>query len=433
MQFSEYQQQEETPPTPRLRRASKKGILKKAILIVVFLVLLAASYGAGLYSAGKNELAKEIAKSEAVYLGKILNKYSQPKLGILAQDVNFDLFWEVWDTLEKQYVEKDKLNEKELFYGALRGMVEAVKDPYTVFMDPKESQDFAESLSGTFEGIGAEIGIRKEILTIVAPLPETPAEKAGLRAGDKIYAINGESTAGFTVEEAVRKIRGSKGTTVTLTISRDGVGEAKDFVITRGTIIVKSVKTAKKDDIFVITINSFNNDTASLFNDAVEEALKINPKAIILDLRNNPGGYLETAIDVASEWVEEGIIVTEKFDENNKNEFQARGRARLKDIKTIVLVNEGSASASEIVAGALKDYGKGKILGKKTFGKGSVQTVEDFKDGSSVKITVAKWLTPKGNNINELGIAPDEEVDMTTKDYEEGKDPQMDKALESLK
>ncbi len=424
MQFSEYQQQEVKP---------KKRILKKAILIVVFLVLLAASYGAGLYSAGKNELAKEMSKSEAVYLGKILNKYSQPKLGILAQDVNFDLFWEVWDTLEKQYVDKDKLNEKELFYGALRGMVEAVKDPYTVFMDPKESQDFAESLSGTFEGIGAEIGIRKEILTIVAPLPETPAEKAGLRAGDKIYTINGESTAGFTVEEAVRKIRGPKDTAITLTISRDGIGEAKDFIITRGTIIVKSVKTEKKDDIFVITINSFNNDTASLFNDAVEEALKTNYKGIILDLRNNPGGYLETAIDVASEWIEEGVIVTEKFDENNKNEFQARGRARLKDFKTVVLVNEGSASASEIVAGALKDYGEAKILGKKTFGKGSVQTVEDFKDGSSVKITVAKWLTPKSNNINEMGISPDEEVDMTAKDYEEGKDPQMEKALGNLR
>jgi carboxyl-terminal processing protease len=196
---------------------------------------------------------------------------------------------------------------------------------------------------------------------------------------------------------------------------------------------VKSVKTEKKDDIFVITINSFNNDTASLFNDAAEEALKTNPKGIILDLRNNPGGYLETAIDVASEWIEEGIIVTEKFDENNKNEFQARGRARLQDFKTIVLVNEGSASASEIVAGALKDYGKGKILGKKTFGKGSVQTVEDFKDGSSVKITVAKWLTPEGSYINEQGITPDEEVDMTAKDYEEGKDPQMDKALEIIK
>lgn len=423
MEYPQYQQQEVK---------SKKGILKKVVLIAVILILLAASYGAGLYNFGKKELAKEMAKTEAVYIGKILNKYSQAKTGILAQDVNFDLFWNVWDALEKQYVEKDKLNEKELFYGALRGMVEAVKDPYTVFMDPKEAAEFAESLSGTFEGIGAEIGIRKEILTIVAPLPETPAEKAGLRAGDKIYAINSESTAGFTVEEAVRKIRGPKGTTVALTISRDGLGEAKDFVITRGMIIVKSVKTEKKDDVFIITINNFNNDTASLFNEAVEDVLKTNPKAIILDLRNNPGGYLETAIDVASEWIEEGIIVTEKFDENNKNEFPARGRARLKDFETIVLTNEGSASASEIVAGALKDYGKAKILGKKTFGKGSVQTVEDFKDGSSVKITVAKWLTPKGSYINEQGISPDEEVEMTAKDYEEGKDPQMEKAIEEL-
>ena len=399
--------------------------LKVFGLIILAIILVLVGYGAGLYSAGQNEVVREMAKKEAVYLGKIIGKYSQPGKGPLIQDINFDLFWEVWDTIEKEYVDKDKINEKEMFYGALYGLVGAIGDPYTIFMDPMLSQEFEESLNGTFEGIGAEIGIREDILTIIAPLAGMPAEKAGLMSGDKIYAINEESTAGITIDEAVKKIRGTKGTDVTLTISRNGFEAAQDITITRGTIVVNSVQTTikdsetktskdaktKDDDIFVIEISNFNNDTLNLFNKAINEVIKINPKGIILDLRNNPGGYLDTAVEVASEWIEEGVIVTEEFDENNKNEFLARGRARLKDYKTIVLVNQGSASASEIVAGAMQDYKKATIVGMQTFGKGSVQTIENFYDGSSIKITVAKWLTPNGNYINEQGITPDVEVD----------------------
>lgn len=188
----------------------------------------------------------------------------------------------------------------------------------------------------------------------------------------------------------------------------------------------------RADKIFVITITNFNNDTTDLFKNAVQAAVEKNPKGIILDLRNNPGGYLETAIDVASAWVDKGVIVTEQFSPEKKNEYLNRGRALLKDIPTVVLVNQGSASASEIVTGALKDYKKATIVGKKTFGKGSVQTLDDLKDGSSVKITVAEWLTPDGYNINEQGIAPDVEVDLTSEDYGKNKDPQMDKAVEIL-
>jgi carboxyl-terminal processing protease len=412
---------------------NKKSKLKIFGVLFLAVILVLVGFGAGLYLAGQNEVVREMAKKEAVYLGKVLDKYSQPRKGILTQDINFDLFWDVWDTLEREYVDREKLNEKELFYGALGGMVEAVGDPYTVFMDPKLALEFEESLTGTFEGIGAEIGIRKEVLTIIAPLSGMPAEKAGLRAGDKVYAIDGESTAGITIEEAVKKIRGPKGTDVTLTISRDGLESAEDITITRGTIVVKSVNTElRNDNIFVIEITNFNNDTLSLFNEAVNEIIKADPRGVILDLRNNPGGYLDTAVEVASEWIEDGVIVTEEFDAENKNEFLARGRARLKDYKTVVLVNQGSASASEIVAGALKDYGKAAIVGMRTFGKGSVQTLEEFEDGSSIKITVAKWLTPKGNYINEQGITPDAEVEMTLEDYEEGRDPQMEKAVDVL-
>ena len=188
----------------------------------------------------------------------------------------------------------------------------------------------------------------------------------------------------------------------------------------------------RDDKIFVITITNFNNDTTELFKQAAQEAVEKNPKGIILDLRNNPGGYLETAVDVASEWIDQGVIVSEQFNTEKKNDYLRRGRARLKDFPTVVLVNQGSASASEIVSGALKDYGKATIVGMKTFGKGSVQTLDELNDGSSVKITVAKWLTPKGNNINEQGITPDVEVDLTSEDYDKGRDPQLDKAVELL-
>ena len=392
-----------------------------------------ACFGSGMYITRKSEIAKELADKELVLLGNVLGKYSQSPESKLTQDVDFDLFWEVWDILEEEYVDSDKLNEKDMFYGALRGMVSSLGDPYTVFMNPIIAHEFAEDLAGTFEGIGAEIGIRNEILTIIAPLPGMPAEKAGLMAGDKVYAINGESTMNISIDEAVNKIRGPGDTEVTLTISRNGLEKAKDITITRGVIVVKSVKTEMRDDnIFVIKITNFNDDTLNLFNKAVRGAVAKNPSGIILDLRNNPGGYLETAIEVASEWIEDGVIVIEQFSEEKKIEYLSRGRARLKDYPTVVLVNQGSASASEIVAGALQDYGNADIIGMQTFGKGSVQAMQKLKDGSSVKVTVAKWLTPEGNCINEEGIAPDEEVDMTIEHYEADEDPQMDRAVEIL-
>lgn len=411
----------------------KKKIWKKISIGFIVLILLAASFGAGGYFSQKNEVLKGLAKKEVVYLGKLTGKYSSAGSGKLSQDVDFDLYWKVWDLLHEEYVDRDKLNEKELFYGSLKGLVAAAGDPYTVFMDPKIFEEFSNDLAGTFEGIGAEIGLKDEIITIVAPLPEMPAEKAGLKAGDKIYSIDSLSTAGMSVDEAVAKIRGEKGTEVTLSIFREGFSETKDYKLKRDKIVVKSVRTeAREDGIFVIRVSNFNDDTEGLFNEAVTSALSKNPKGVILDLRNNPGGYLETAIEMASEWVEDGVVVTEKFSEEKKNEYLSRGRARLKDFPAVALVNQGSASASEIVSGALQDTGEAIVIGKQTFGKGSVQTLEDLPDGSSVKITVAKWLTPKGNNITEKGITPDVLIDLTPEDFDKGKDPQMDMAVSIL-
>jgi carboxyl-terminal processing protease len=406
---------------------------KIAGVILLSLVLLSAAFGSGMMLAQKNEFIKQASIKEAIYAGQVYNKYVTAPANKLTQDVDFNLFWNVWDLLKKDYVDQSKLDDKTMFYGALKGLVESTGDPYTMFMEPKIAKEFSDDLAGTFEGIGAELGKKNNIITIVAPLAGMPAEKVGLKAGDQIYAVNGESTAGLTIDEAVNKIRGPKGTEVTLTIFRDGFEKTKDFKIIRQTIIVKSVKTSMSaDKIFTITITNFNDDTSELFKNAAAQALEKNPKGIILDLRNNPGGYLETAIDVASEWIDQGVVVSEQFSSEKKNDYSHRGLARLKNFPTVVLVNQGSASASEIVAGALKDDGKATIVGMKTFGKGSVQTLEDISDGSSIKITVAKWLTPKGYNINEQGIAPDVEVDLTVDDYNKNKDPQMDKALEIL-
>jgi carboxyl-terminal processing protease len=288
-------------------------------------------------------------------------------------------------------------------------------------------------LAGTFEGIGAEVGMRNDITTVIAPLDDMPAAKAGLRAGDKIYAVDGKSTLGKTVDEVVKEIRGPKDTKVVLTIIR-GKEKPKDLTITRSVIIVKSVKTEMRSDgIYVIRVSNFNNDTESLFNEAVNVALLKNPKGIILDLRNNPGGYLETAVNMAGEWVEAGPIVAEQLNNNKRNEYAADGRARLKNFPTVVLVNGGSASASEILAGALRDYKKATLVGEKTFGKGSVQTLRDLTGGAVLKVTIAHWLTPAGDFINDKGIDPNVVVNMTAEDVNNNLDPQFTKALELLK
>lgn len=348
------------------------------------------------------------------------------------EELDFNLYWEVWDSLKTNFVDKNLISDRDLFYGSLRGLAEASGDPYTIFMDPEESNDFDNDLAGTFEGIGAEIGLRNDIVTVIAPLEGAPAEEAGLRAGDKIYAVDGESTIGRRVNEVVKMIRGPKGTDVTITYIRDDE-KPQDLVIRRSVIIVKSVKTERRDDgIFIIRISNFNNDTEALFGEAVRTALLERPKGIILDLRNNPGGYLETAVNLASEWVAEGPIVAEQFNNNRRNEFPSTGRARLKDFPTVVLVNGGSASASEILAGALRDYKKATLVGETTFGKGSVQAIHDLSEGA-LKVTVAKWLTPAGDYIDEKGIEPDVVVELTRDDVNNNRDPQLDKALELLK
>jgi carboxyl-terminal processing protease len=410
-----------------------KDKIKKIGVIAVLLVFLGATYSLGFYFGNyKNKTVNGVSR-----LNEKMLAYSENATATttVSSDDNFDfnLYWEVWDNIKTNYVNKNKIKDKDLFYASLKGLAQATNDPYTVFMDPKEAKEFSDDLAGTFEGIGAEVGMRNDIITVIAPLDGMPAQKAGLLAGDKIYAIDGKSTIGLTVNDAVKNIRGPKNTKVVLTIIR-GKDKPKDITIVRNVIVVKSVKTEiRPDGIMVIKVSNFNDDTAGLFDQAVALAVAKNPKGIILDLRNNPGGYLDTAVSLASEWIEGGVVVAEQFNGNKRNEYPSNGKARLKNFKTIVLINGGSASASEILAGALRDYKKATVVGETSYGKGSVQTLKDLSDGSSLKVTIATWMTPAGDYINEKGIKPQIEVKLTESDINKNLDPQFNKALELLK
>lgn len=351
----------------------------------------------------------------------------------LADDIEFKRFWELWNVLKDKYYQQP-VKDRDLFYGAMSGLASSLGDPYTTYFPPQDAQEFQASLQGKFEGIGAEIGVKDQILQIIAPLPGTPAERAGLMAGDILVKVDNQDATSMTVEKAVSLIRGPKGTKVTLNILRPAQKKPPfDVTITRDVIKVSSVHWKMlPNQIASIELTNFNSDTADAFRDAVHEILRKDPKGIILDLRNDPGGFLDTAIDVASYWVGEQPIVKERRQGKIIQEFKGNDTASLANIPTIVLVNQGSASASEIVAGALQDYGKARLVGVQTFGKGSVQDYQSLSDGSAVKITIAEWLTPRERTINKTGLTPDVTVERTADDYEAKRDPQLDRAVELL-
>jgi carboxyl-terminal processing protease len=351
-----------------------------------------------------------------------------------SEKFDFSLFEQVWQIIKKDYVQQPII-EEDLFYGSLEGLVEGLGDDYSSFLKPDLAKRFLEDVSGSFEGIGIEIGIKDERLTIIAPLDNTPAFRAGLRSGDKIYAIEGESTLGISLDEAADLIRGERGTEVVLTIFREPEEEILDIAITRDTIDVKSVSwelMGPEDKIAYIKISHFSDDTWGDFQNIAQVVLGANPQGLILDLRNNPGGYLDTAVDIAGYWVAKDVVVVAKDAENREREYISSGPAYFKDLPTIVLVNQGSASASEILAGTLQDYKMATILGQQTFGKGSVQELRKLSDGSALKLTIANWYTPLGRSFNEEGIVPDVEVEVTKEDYLEERDSQLNKAIEIL-
>lgn len=389
------------------------------ILLFIILAVFAAGFIIGRASKAPVSLIE----------GVVLKDLGQPST------VDFSIFWDAWRLLEEKAFTKD-LNRGEMVYGAISGMVRSVKDPYTVFMPPEEAKKFEDDISGFFEGIGAEIGTRKGQLVVIAPLEGTPADRAGIRAGDKILKIDDTDTIDLTLDQAVSRIRGKRGTEVTLLILRDDWDVSKPIKITRDVIEIPTLKLEfKENKIAHLKLFHFNEKAGEEFARAVQRMKKEGAMKLILDLRNNPGGFLEIAQEIAGWFVERGGIVTiEDFGGKRSNiEYRSAGNALLANMPTILLVNEGSASASEILAGALRDHLQIILVGEKTFGKGSVQELQKLRDGSSLKVTVAKWLTPNGALINGEGLQPDVVVEMKSEDIDEDKDPQLEKALEMLR
>lgn len=361
----------------------------------------------------------------------VTNKSDSPKI------VDYNLLWDALKVVQEKYIDSENIDPQQVLYGAIQGAVSAAGDEYTQFFDPKEYSQFKTDLQGSFSGIGAEIGMRDDNVVIVAPLADSPAEKAGIQANDIIVSINGESTSGLGVDEAVSKIRGAEGTEVTLSLYREGGAAPFDVKVTRQKIEIKSVKLEYKDyngkRIALITISRFGDDTKELFAAAVTDVVKNNPAGIIVDLRNNPGGYLDTSVDVASEWLENGkLVVKEEHSEKDAILYNSSGENRLGNFKTILLINGGSASASEILAGALRDNSKATLIGEKSFGKGSVQELIQLGNDSAVKVTVAKWITPNGQHLDHDGLEPDIKVELTADDIKADRDPQLDKALQEI-
>lgn len=365
------------------------------------------------------------------------------------KDINMNLFWETWNKLEEKYVDKQKLDKKKMYYGAIKGLAASLEDPYTFFLTPEENKQTKDDLGGRFEGIGAQLGLKDNQIVVVAPLKESPAEKAGIRAGDIITAVDGKSTKGWTLLQGVSKIRGPKKTPVKLTIQRGG--KTSDYTIIRDEIHIPSVELSyksKKDctssscpQAAVLKLNQFGEQTNSEWDKAVQTiADKWQKKEIsgmVLDLRDNPGGFLESAVYIASEFIPEGkrIVKQESTKASESRDYTVYRDGKLLDIPLVVMINEGSASASEIVAGALRDYNRAKLIGQKSFGKGSVQEAIDLKDNAGLHITIAKWILPKGDWINGKGIEPEIKVQnpaVDENDTEEPADEQLEKAIDSV-
>ncbi len=355
------------------------------------------------------------------------------------EDLDFTLFWNVWDILENHYVDSN-VDEKQMFEGAIKGMVSSLEDPATLFYSSEETSEYDRITAGNFEGIGAELGYRNNQVIINSPIKGFPAFDAGVRAGDLIVEIDGVSTEGMDILEAVMKIRGEKGTDVVLKLLSLGESEPHYTTITRGTIHVDSVAwSMKENNVAVIELSRFTEDTLanwmSLWDKTVDEVVAQNPDKLILDLRGNTGGYFDAAIWAASDFLPKGSVVSYQKDRDGNNEvFSVKRDGKLLDIPMIILIDQGSASASEILAGALKHYSRGTIIGEESYGKGTAQQILNLEDGSTLHITTQKWLLPDQSWINhENKITPDIKVEFPREDFEKGLDPQMDKALEEIK
>ncbi len=377
-------------------------------------------------------LAAVVLATTAFIAGDVLSGHWNNPLAARG-NINFTSLNDIYGLMQRNF--DGHIDQQAALDGAKKGLVAAGGDPYTVYMDAKESKALSDDLGGKLSGIGAEIGMKNNVITIVAPIAGTPAERAGLRPGDMIAQINTEDTANMSVDTAVSKIRGKAGTQVTLKLARTGTPEPFDVTITRADITVPSATwEIKPGAVGYIKLSRFGDDTTTLIDQAATELKAKGAQKIILDLRNNGGGYLDAGVAVASEFLSGGkLVVEERTGGKTRDRLSAAGTPTLSGLPAIVLINGGSASASEIVAGALRDNQAARLVGDKSFGKGSVQEIKQLPGGAQLKVTVAHWYTPGGVNINKEGIKPDVEIKLTTDDFNAGRDPQLDKALELLK
>jgi len=402
--------------------------LRNTFLLIFFIILI---FGLGYFLGIK---------------GFYVNLYGYPKVHIerdvpvTQKELDFDLFWTVWDRVGEKYYDKDKLVPAKMVYGAIRGMVSSIGDPYTVFLPPSDNKIVQEDLKGSFDGVGIQIGYRKDWLTVIAPVPGSPADKKGVLAGDIIYAIKDtennidiKNTQGLSVQEAVSIIRGNKGTAILLTFVREGLDEPLEVELVRDTLDIPSVTVdfvGQDSRIAHVQVIKFSGETEAEWDSKVLEMLTKDFDGIVLDVRNNPGGYLKGAVDLASDFMDVGEIVVIEKSGNYEKEYKVEKMlGRLKNRKLVILINGGSASASEILAGALRDNNKVKIVGDKSFGKGTIQEPQEMDDGVGLHITIAKWLTPSGYWVNEKGLVPDIEV---SNDVNTEIDEQLEAAIKEL-
>ncbi|NMB91887.1 S41 family peptidase [candidate division WWE3 bacterium] len=394
-------------------------------LLVTFLVAVGFFYGG--YYMGKRGFIFEVRKNPPKV--EVINQYPADK------EIDFSLFWNVWDLLNSSYLERP-VDPQKMLYGAISGMVDSLGDPYTSFLTPDVNKSFGDALGGKYEGIGAELGLKDNQLIIVSPFDGSPAKSAGIKPGDKIVKIEGESTFGMSVSEAVAKIRGSAGTKIGLTIQTNDE-EPRDLIITRGLITVASVSWEDKGDgTIYIRISRFGSETNEEW-DRVASEINVKAKeldALVIDVRGNPGGYLQSAVYIAEEFFRGKVVVYEEEATGEQIPLEATRVGMFGDVPAVfVLIDEGSASASEILAAALRDNVGAKLIGMKSFGKGTIQDAKDFEDGSGIHITIAKWLTPNKVWIHKKGLEPDIKVEITNEDSMARKDTQLDKALDLAK
>lgn len=407
--------------------------VRVTLFVVIAILLVGVSFTGGIFTG--MHLPSNLKLPGSLSLGTSSQGQSTPGASATPVDTQtlFKPFWQAWDLVHQEYVDKP-LDDQKLMHGAISGMLSSLGDPNTAYMDPVEYQQANVPLEGSYEGIGAWVDTTGDLMTIISAMPGSPAEKAGLKSGDKIIAVDKENMVGKDPTLTLRKVLGPAGTTVVLTIQREGTAEPFDVSIVREKIVIPLVTHKMLDNnIAYLQIMQFGGDTENDVRAALKDLLKNNPKGLILDLRNNPGGYLDSAIGIVSQFIPDGVVMVEDHGNGQKTTFDARPGGIATKIPLVVLVNEGSASASEITAGAIQDRGRGQLVGVTTYGKGTVQSWSPLMNNEgAIKVTIARWLTPNGRQINHVGLTPDVEVKMTADDVKANRDPQLDKAIEIL-